>query len=66
MRWDRNYLPFWNHPPEFFCQIHGDNSSHGSWSTGANGWELELLMGDVDLGERCTTRIGSSRALTQV
>ena len=28
MRRDRNYPPFWNHPPEFFCQIHGDNSSH--------------------------------------
>ena len=36
------------------------------WSTGAEGWKLQLLLGDVDLGERCTTRIGSSPALTQV
>ena len=28
MRRDRNYLPFWNHPPEFFCQIHVDNICH--------------------------------------
>ena len=28
MRRDRNYPPFWNHPPEFFGQVHGDNSSH--------------------------------------
>ena len=41
-------------------------STPNSWSTGADGWELELLLGDVDLGERCNTRIGSSRALTQV
>ena len=41
-------------------------STPNSWSTGANGWELELLLGDVDLAERCTTRIGGSRGLTQV
>ena len=28
MRRDRTYPPFWNHPQDFFCQIHGDNSSH--------------------------------------
>ena len=35
-------------------------------STGADGRELQLLLGDVDRGEGWTTRIGSSRALTQV
>ena len=28
MRRGRSYPPLWNHPPEFFCQIHGDNRSH--------------------------------------
>ena len=28
MRRDRTYPPFWNYPQDFFCQIHGDNSSH--------------------------------------
>ena len=37
-----------------------------SWSTGVEGWKLQLLLGEVDLDERYTTRIGSSRALAQV
>ena len=28
MRRDRNYPPFWNHPPEFFCQMHRENNTH--------------------------------------
>ena len=75
--WERDR----NYPPEFSCQIHGDNSNHdssdcivlrkefaipNSSSTGADDWELKLILGDMDLGEGCTTRIGSSRALAQV
>ena len=28
MRRDWNYPRFWNHPPEFFCQMHGENHTH--------------------------------------
>ena len=41
-------------PTALSCARSSWCSTPSSWSTGADGWELELLLGDVDLGERCT------------
>ena len=71
-----------NYPPEFFCQIHGDNSSHDAFDCIVLRKEFVMLytefmeyrhrrlgaaapIGGCGSG-RGTTRIGSSRALTQV
>ena len=53
-------------PTALSCARSSSCSTPSSWGTGADGWELQLLLADVDLGEGWTTRISSSRALTEV